>query len=321
MGRIYQYPNSLTATNGGVLSNSETLPPKLDFVPLPSGWLHSTEQWWNNRKCAGDGDYFQCWLDEDVFRFQLALPDAVNNGGLLTKGWRTTTNNGIGNYYVSAELLNMNGSVLMSNVDLFANNYFVTYHSQRGAKQYFEIDTSKLALGTDKFYIKVQTYDNTGTTTQTIVSEPFGYSNGASMWIEYYWRKQDDISRYYLDETLRIGAGVWSNFVGGFRVPGYIGLDSGGQAPQQADNDTIVSTEITRTYVWECFNRQYPSIPDYLGNQLITAFFADVAIVIDNKQYTDFTEVAKSSDDESSMAWQPSGTANVTVEVRGFGCE
>jgi hypothetical protein len=178
-------------------------------MDLTCGWIADPNDSYNCNRCGADVEFCEPYLVGDLIMLQTQLPDLVSATATVpTAGWFPTTAPAA----YRAQLLDVDGNVISSDVTTFTSDYMAAYAEAEGGFSYqtLVIDTQAIfnTYGLSCFSIRVNSFESNGTTENRVVySECFSEETCGddTVLVSGDWDSTDCCGNYYGDPA-RSGA-------------------------------------------------------------------------------------------------------------------
>lgn len=292
--------------------------PLLPIVDCPAypltPYISNLGDSFNCNLCAGDKPYFIPFERGDTLYFQTALRDRKNpSASTLIAGWGQSTFPDLTFTYVRAELWDCEGAtMLFSDVDLFAVDFWVGFNAQIGSIQNFTIDTSTFPIGLNSFRVKIITYNADNSIDLTFWTEPYKIPpcDVPTVKIESEYKNLDCTPRFFGSPSPFLAASnpppigyAPTPYRASFRIIGEVNLEGLSTETVQNENNRVIAQTVKETHVLQA----YDVLPPYAVLLLKSALYGD-NLTIDGVSFVNPSEINKNT--EGTRNFLP----NITIE-------
>lgn len=294
----YLYPAVIDCTFNNSYTRTDCPPLRRDCIPMDFSciWIESPDDSYGCTKCGSDEDFCVPYVLGDFIYFQTQLFDSTNpipfnpvfgwNGDTVTAAFR-------------AQLLDVDGNVLTSDITDFASSYMVA-HSPIGSDltggfsyQQFIVDTAliKATYGVECWSLRVNSFVDSGggqVENRVVYSEPYCEvkCDDGTVKVNGEFDDLDCCGNYYAlpNEISQFTFSSVGNAVFQFdntqRYYAFLIQTGFGVTKESFDNEV---TRSTRVSAWEL--QLTKPIPPYMANIFTNQHFAARKVFIDDVEY------------------------------------
>lgn len=243
---------------------------------LPPNFKQNGDDLWGCVDCEDESvrTFCQPFLRTDKFWVQFQFEDTIESNLHITlaNGWRTSSAQATGTYFVRAYLADENCDPIpgFEDVPSFSDMFCTSASSRYRFIQSFRLDISKIG-GLSSFKIIVETFNEFGTLTGQFISEPYCLAGQHTKCLETVlitgtYLGYDCLSRDYTNKSCPFEANV--------RVPGSLKKISINTDLEKTDSGHVVGRTVKETY--EIMGGFYPP---YFAELVSAALMADTAYI------------------------------------------
>jgi hypothetical protein len=157
MAFVIQYPVVKTPQSALTYGYRAKLPIKRPCPILPPVFVLNEGDSWGCILCGADQNFKIPYRRGDVFPFQTTFADNRNDAPEnLVFGFKDIPNPT--NYFVQVEVLDENGAVVFSDVDLFCDDYYVAHSNDFGSVQTWFLNSAFLPVSLKCWRLRVTYY-------------------------------------------------------------------------------------------------------------------------------------------------------------------